>query len=62
MPEELTVLEVPLISGSLPTAATKPEMIVVCSWCRREMGRKCCEAHQTGMVSHGICPECEDKF
>ncbi len=36
------------------------EIIVICAWCGKEMGRKP-GLGQTG-VSHGICPECQQKW
>lgn len=35
------------------------QIVVICAWCGQEMGRKP-GLGQSG-VSHGLCPECEEK-
>ena len=35
------------------------QMISVCGWCRKELGRRWTT---NGGVSHGICDECRDKL
>ncbi len=36
------------------------EMMVICAWCGKKMGSKP-GLGQTG-VSHGLCPECQQKW
>jgi len=38
---------------------TLKQMITVCAWCRKELGRRWTT---NGGVSHGICDECRSKL
>ena len=37
------------------------EIVVICAWCGQELDRKPNPSGQSG-VSHGICPECGQKY
>ncbi len=37
-------------------------MPVVCAWCSRSLGAKVCRPEEAGQVSHGICPECQERL
>ena len=37
-------------------------MIVMCAWCREEMGRQRCLQEFDGLVSHTICQRCQDRI
>lgn len=32
----------------------------VCAWCRKDMGAAACDPSQHGLVTHGMCRDCED--
>ena len=52
-------LEYPEESGKKPEQE-KPKAKVVCAWCKKEMGEV--EWPREGEVTHGICPNCREKF
>ena len=39
--------------------APQKQMIIICAWCRKELGRRWTT---NGGVSHGICDECRAKL
>lgn len=33
-------------------------MLIVCSWCQKELGTKPCEPEMNGETTHGLCDSC----
>ncbi len=60
-----------LVSNSLPHSCCEfqvdggPQLVwsrmtVLCAWCRKQIAGN--ERSETGLASHGICPDCTDNF
>jgi len=43
-------------------AVATPIVYRVCAWCQRGMGVALAVLREAGSTSHGVCPDCKEKF